>query len=128
MKMPSIVMTFRRMAVVFSLLIAVVFGMAIQARAAAPDLTTGGVPNDNDQWNLGPSGMAGWFYKGSYTAGSQTYEARQIMVKSVAVGSPAATAGMLVNDVILGVSGTGAEPVNFSSDARASFGNAITDA
>ncbi len=93
------------------------------ARAAAPDLTTGGVPNDGDQWNLGPTGMAGWCYR----EGISTANARQFLVRSVAAGSPAANI-MAVNDVILGASGTGANPVNFTQDARIAFGNAISDA
>ena len=78
--------------------------IAAPVRAAAPDLTTGGVPTDNDQWNLGPTGMAGWCYR----EGISSANARQFLVRSVAAGSPAAGI-MAVNDVILGASGTGAD-------------------
>jgi autotransporter-associated beta strand protein len=94
-----------------------------QLNAAAPDLTAGGIPNDNEQWNLGPTGMAGWCYR----EGVRTTNARQFLVKTVEAGSPAAGI-MAVNDVILGASGTGATPVNFTQDARVAFAQAITDA
>ena len=106
-----------------SLFIAAALCVAGQAFAQAPDLTAGGVPNDNDQWNLGPTGMAGWCYR----EGIKTPNARQFLVRSVATGSPAAGI-MAVNDVILGASGTGADPVNFTQDARIAFAQAITDA
>ena len=113
----------RLLAPVRSLFIAVALCVTGQVSAAAPDLTTGGVPTDNDQWNLGPSGMAGWCYRD----GQATANARQFLVRSVAGGSPAAGI-MAVNDVILGASGTGADPVNFTLDARIAFAQAITDA
>jgi uncharacterized repeat protein (TIGR02543 family) len=114
---------FQRLTLVRSLFIAAAFCVAGQVNAAAPDLTAGGVPNDNDQWNLGPTGMAGWCYR----TGINTTDARQFLVRSVAAGSPAAGI-MAVNDVILGASGTGADPVNFTSDARIAFAEAIGDA
>ncbi|MFO7725113.1 MAG: DUF6288 domain-containing protein, partial [Oceanipulchritudo sp.] len=81
--------------------------------AQAPDLTTGGTRTDDEFWNLGPTGMTGWFYH----EGAHTDKARQIEVTSVDAGSPAD--GILAaDDVILGADGTGAEPVEFSSDAR----------
>ena len=93
------------------------------ASAAPPDLTAGGLPSDTDYWNLGPTGMQGWFYH----VGESSDESRQILVTVVDAGSPAS--GILaVNDVILGVDGTGAEPVNFTSDARKKFADAIADA
>lgn len=83
------------------------------AAAAPPDLTTGGVPGDSITINLGPTGLRGWVYH----VKDNTGESRQIQVKSVASGSPAA--GILAaNEVILGASGTAASPVNFSTDAR----------
>lgn len=100
---------FRHAASICPLLVAVALCLVGQASAAAPDLTAGGVPNDGDQWNLGPSGMAGWCYR----EGISSANARQFLVRSVATGSPAAGI-MAVNDVILGASGTGADPVNFT--------------
>lgn len=91
--------------------------------AAPPDLTTGGVPGDTISTNLGPTGLRGWVYH----VKENSSESRQILIKSVAPGSPAADI-LAVNDVILGASGTVANPVNFSSDARKSFANAINDA
>ena len=91
--------------------------------AAAPDLTNGGVPGDTISSNLGPTGMRGWVHH----VRDDSSESRQILVHSVAAGSPAE--GILVaDDVILGASGTGAAPVNFSSDARRSFADAINEA
>ena len=92
-------------------------------QAAAPDLTNGGVPDTTRTINLGPTGLRGWVYH----VKENSSESRQIQVKSVAAESPAAGI-FAANDVILGASGTGATPVNFSSDARRSFANAITDA
>jgi len=100
------------------------------AQAQNPDLTNGEVRFDNDSWNLGPTGMSGWFYRTNWTAkydGWDTDLARQIEVMTVDAGSPAA--GILqVGDVILGADGTGADPVAFTSDARKSFADAIGDA
>ena len=91
--------------------------------AQVPDLTAGGVPTDASHINLGPTGMKGWLYHED----TDSSLARQILVTSVEVGSPAD--GILaVNDVILGVDGTGATPVAFSSDARIALGMAIGDA
>ncbi|MCE9519455.1 MAG: DUF6288 domain-containing protein [Verrucomicrobia bacterium] len=91
--------------------------------AVPPDLTAGGVPNDSITINLGPTGLRGWVYHVSV----DTSASRQIQVKVVDAGSPAA--GLLaVDDVILGADGTGAAPVNFSSDARKSLAMAIADA
>ena len=85
--------------------------------AAPPDLTTCGVPGDSISFNMGPTGVRGWVYH----VRENSSESRQIQIKSVESGSPAA--GILaVNDVILGADGTGAEPVNFISDARKSLG------
>jgi autotransporter-associated beta strand protein len=93
------------------------------ADAAPPDLTNGGVPGDTISTNLGATGMRGWVHH----VRDNSSESRQILVHSVASGSPAA--GILAaNDVILGAGGTAADPVNFSSDARKSFADAINDA
>lgn len=46
----------------------------------------------------------------------------------VDVGSPGETAGLLVNDVILGASGDGSTPVDFTSDARKALALAIANA
>lgn len=102
------------------------------AEVMPPDLTTGEQPIDakgkqddplKSAINLGPTGLNGWIYH----KGIDSSMSRQILVTSVSEGSPAA--GILqVNDVILGVDGTGADPVPFSSDARISFGKAIGEA
>ncbi|MES2980861.1 MAG: DUF6288 domain-containing protein [Verrucomicrobiota bacterium] len=90
--------------------------------AAPPDLTNGGVPTTTKTLNLGPTGACGWLYH----VRENSSESRQILVKTVDVGSPAA--GILAaGDVILGVNGTGANPVNFTSDARKALGYAIAD-
>jgi hypothetical protein len=92
-------------------------------QAAPPDLTNGGVPDNTRTINLGPTGLRGWVYH----VKENSSESRQIQVKSVAAGSPAADI-LAVDDVILGASGTGAAPTAFRSDARKSFANAINDA
>ena len=93
--------------------------------AAPPDLTAGGVPNEDPPltFNMGPTGARGWVYHESYFSTLS----RQILVTEVESGSPAD--GILaVDDVILGADGTGASPSNFSSDARKSLALAIADA
>ena len=112
-----------RLSLVIKALIIGMLCLAGQAMAAAPDLTAGGVPNDSEQWNLGPTGMTGWCYREGYN----TPNARQFLVKTLAAGSPAAGI-MALDDVILGASGTGADPVNFSKDARIALAEAIGDA
>ena len=92
--------------------------------AAVPDLTAGGVaPAGMITFNMGPTGARGWAYRESY----DTSKSRQILITKVDSGSPAA--GILaVDDVILGVDGTGANPSLFSSDARKALALAIADA
>jgi hypothetical protein len=98
------------------------------------DLTAGNNLSTVDRtwtYNLGPTGMRGWIDNGwpetpaqdGYTA----FAPYQILVTTVAAGTPAA--GVLAtNDVILGASaGTGAVPL-FTSDARKSLGWAIGSA
>lgn len=83
-----------------------------------PDFTHGGTTDGTHDWTLGATGAHGWIdaKKG------QTVEARQILVTSVAKGSPAD--GMLEKgDVILGV---GDKP--FASDARIQFAKTIMTA
>jgi S1-C subfamily serine protease len=83
-----------------------------------PDFTQGGRPDETHDWNLGPTGARGWI------AGRklETIDSRQILITAVAPRSPAA--GVLEKgDVILGVGGN-----PFESDARKSFGAAITQA
>jgi len=112
-----------RILLTLGLAIAAPLPFALVANAQVPDLTAGGVITDTKYWNLGPTGMTGWFYH----VGASTDQSRQIQVATVDVGSPAD--GILaVGDVILGVDGTGANPVNFTADARKSFGYAIADA
>ncbi|MFU8847710.1 MAG: DUF6288 domain-containing protein [Opitutales bacterium] len=95
------------------------------AAATPPDLTNGGVPDSTNRLNLGPTGMFGWIYWGS--DGVRTSASRQILVSKVDEGSPA-DGIILPGDVILGASGTGADPVAFSDDARISYALAIGDA
>ena len=104
---------------IFALLLASGFS----ALAAPPDLTTGEVPNSARYTNLGPTGLLGW----AYHVNADSSESRQIQVQAVDAGSPAA-GKLLAGDVILGADGTGANPVNFTADARRSFSNAINDA
>jgi hypothetical protein len=102
-----------------SRLLLILLGAAIPAVAAPPDLTNGGVPGDTISFNLGPTGARGWVYH----TRENTSESRQIQIKSVASGSPAA--GILAaNDVILGANGTGQPAVNFTADARKSLARA----
>jgi hypothetical protein len=104
--------------------LAVVLALAaLPARANPPDLTAGGTPGDSISFNLGPIGARGWVYH----VRENSSLSRQILVKSVTAGSPAA--GVLAaDDVILGVDGSGAEPAPFATDARVSLGLAIGDA
>ena len=100
-------------------------------QAAAPDLTATGVIATIDRtrtYNLGPTGMRGWIHH-AWSAtpgrdGTTAFAPYQILVTTVAAGTPAA--GILASDdVILGVAaGGGAVPL-FTSDARKSFGWAI---
>ncbi len=98
--------------------------------AAPPDLTSGGTIPSNltTTWNLGPTGMRGWVYYDTTGGGiNESVESRQIEVRSVDAGSPAA--GIFqANDLILGASGTAAAPVYFSIDARRGLAEAIADA
>lgn len=103
-----------------------------------PDLTaTGIIPTikRDSTYNLGPTGMRGWFHIGGGGGtthgedGTMTEEARQILVTVVGEGTPA-TGVLAVDDVILGVGwGKGRGPLSsFTSDARKSFGAAISEA
>ena len=83
-----------------------------------PDLTAGGQPTKSHDWTLGSTGARGWIWGFD----GQTTNARQILVTSVASGSPAE--GVLAQgDVILGVAG---KP--FDDDARLAFARAVTAA
>ena len=100
-----------------ALLVALFIGAAT---AAPPDLTSGGVPNEDPAltFNLGPTGMRGWAYHVKVDTG----ESRQILVTDVDAGSPA-DGVLAVGDVILG-----ADPGFFTADARKSLAQAIADA
>ncbi|MCF7954780.1 MAG: DUF6288 domain-containing protein [Phycisphaerae bacterium] len=107
------------------LMFAILFAIVTVSMAVPPDLTAGGVPDEDPAItiNLGPTGARGWVHHVKI----DTSESRQILVTAVDTGSPAD--GILaVDDVILGADGTGANPVAFSSDARKSLGWAIGDA
>mgnify|MGYP001812246784 CR=1 FL=1 len=110
---------------ILGVVITLISMLAGSALAAPPDLTSGGVPNEDPAItiNLGPTGARGWVYHEKI----DTSESRQILVTDVEAGSPAAGA-LAVDDVILGADGTGANPGNFSSDARKSLALAIADA
>ena len=91
-----------------------------------PDLTkdqTSNV-NRNFSWNLGPTGMRGWFFMGggNISEGGITPLSRQILVTDVGPNTPAF--GIIqTDDVILGVDGR-----LFTDDARQSFARAIQEA
>ena len=98
--------------------------------AAPPDLTSGGtIPSTlTTTWNLGPTGMRGWVYYDTASGGiNGSVESRQIQVRTVDAGSPAAGV-FQANDLILGASGTAAAPVLFAIDARRGLAAAIADA
>ena len=111
--------------------------MTPHASAQAPDLTQSGVIgtiNRSATYNLGATGMRGWIYLSGGAGnthgadGTMTGASRQILV--TVASAPASTAGIQVDDVILGVSwgaGSGAVPY-FTSDARKALGAAITEA
>ncbi|MFK7851493.1 MAG: DUF6288 domain-containing protein [Akkermansiaceae bacterium] len=85
-----------------------------------PDFTKGeSIPEGaTHDWTLGATGARGWMYSHQL----ETAKARQIRITKVANGSPAD--GVLkTGDVILGI---GSEA--FSTDARVSFGKALTAA
>jgi len=88
------------------------------AKPPVPDFTQGGKSDESHDWNLGATGARGWVYgwKGN------TSEARQILVTSVASGSPA-DGVLAAGDVILGVAGKA-----FDGDARIQFARALTEA
>lgn len=87
---------------------------------AIPDFTAGDrlerdAPHD---WNLGPTGARGWVY----ARRGESTDSRQILVTSVADGSP--SDDMLIkDDVILGIG-----EVPFTEDARIAIAKAITTA
>ena len=99
-------------------IVAAAGGKASKEAPPVPDFTKGGKPDENHDWLLGPTGAHGWIYGFNSTTG----DARQILVTSVAKGSPAD--GILkTGDVILGV---GEQP--FDGDARIQFARAIMTA
>ena len=100
-----------------------------RVQAAPPDLTVAGTLVDTtNTYNLGPTGARGWIYSTGnewmFNPETFTSESRQIKVTQIDAGSPAA-GQLLVNDVILGASGTASAPVAFTSDARKSLGLAV---
>ena len=102
-------------------------------RAQAPDLTTTDLSTISRAWtyNLGATGMRGWIYHAWPATPNiddvTLFAPYQILVTTVAAGTPAAGV-MAVDDVILGASAaTGAVPL-FTTDARKSLGWAIGDA
>ncbi len=86
-----------------------------RSTVSPPDLTKGEAPTAIAPWNLGPTGASGWIFARDFDSS----DARQILVKHIEKGSPAA--GVLeVGDIIVGVNGR-----VFSSDARVAFAAAI---
>jgi len=111
-------------------IIAMLCSLFTAAMAAPPDLTAGGTIPSNltTTWNLGPTGMRGWFYYDTTSGGiNGSVESRQIQVRKVDAGSPAAGV-FLPDDLILGASGTAAAPALFDIDARRGLATAIADA
>lgn len=106
------------------------FATSMMTLAIPPDLTSGGtIPSDlTTTWNLGPTGMRGWVYYDTTAGGiNESVDSRQIQVRRVDAGSPAAGV-FQTNDLILGASGTAATPAYFAIDARRGLANAIADA
>jgi autotransporter-associated beta strand protein len=119
--------------------LAVAAALWSSAMAAAPDLTAAGAiaslkadpdasPVYGETYNLGPTGLRGWIYIGGGNGadGTITTESRQILVT---VASTPGNAVLAVDDVILGAvaANSGNVPL-FTSDARKTFGAAITEA
>jgi hypothetical protein len=105
------------------LIVAMMLALAVSTTAAPPNLTSGGVPGDTISFNMGATGARGW----AYHVSANTSESRQILIHTVAAGSP--SAGILAaNDVILGADGSGAAPINFTYDARHALADAINAA
>ena len=126
----------------FTLLLLLAALAALPARAdLAPDLTVGTnryAQNTSFTFCLGPTGMRGWIY--TYYMGYgypidpyyldriTSYSNWQVLVTSVGTGTPAFAAGILTNDVLLGVGVGGGAVSLFTNDTRVSLGNAITAA
>ncbi len=90
-----------------------------QGRAPGiPDFTKGEKHSEKHDWNLGPTGMRG--YVPGYKL--ETIDTRQVLVASVAQGSPA-DGVMRPGDVTIGVDGQ-----RFRSDVRRCYAAAITRA
>ncbi len=93
-------------------------GVSLSLASRPPDFTRGDKPGESRDVNLGPTGARGWIDSRDLA----TSAARQILVTSVAQGSPAD--GLLkANDVILGIAG---KP--FETDARKALATAISHA
>ncbi|MDZ4829003.1 MAG: DUF6288 domain-containing protein [Phycisphaerae bacterium] len=92
----------------------------LQSKRAAPppDMTRGEKKTGDPDWNLGPTGAKGWIFAREF----DTSEARQILIGSVAKGSPAEEV-LKPGDVIVGV---GDKP--FDADARRAFAEALAAA
>ena len=90
--------------------------------APPPDLTQGGTPSNQHRWTLGATGARGWVWTRYAGGGSESTDARQILITDVATGSPAD--GVLApGDVVTGVDGRA-----FEGDARRLFARAVTEA
>ncbi len=112
---------------------AVFLALGLPVMAQVPDLTNGGLPTSSNSINLGPTGLTGWMYHErdpNALLGDLNYtgQSRQILIKAVDPGSPGGSVGLQIDDVILGASGDGSTPVDFTSDARKSLALAIAAA
>ncbi|MHB8862446.1 MAG: DUF6288 domain-containing protein [Pirellulaceae bacterium] len=99
-----------------------VAGAQGEASPAPPDLTQGGKPDNKHRWTLGATGARGWVWSRYAAGGSESTDARQILITEVAKGSP--SDGVLQDgDVIVGINGQA-----FDGNARILFAKALTEA
>ena len=105
--------------------------LTVTGAIAALKADTNSSPVYSESYNLGPTGLRGWIYIDRNNMGNdglQTAQSRQILVSVVGAGTPAATAGLAVDDVILGAKGGTGTVTAFTGDCRKAFGWAIGDA
>ncbi|MEI6607800.1 MAG: DUF6288 domain-containing protein, partial [Verrucomicrobiota bacterium] len=105
--------------------------LTVTGAIAALKADTNSSPVYSESYNLGATGLRGWIYIDRNNMGNdglQTAQSRQILVSVVGAGTPAATAGLAVDDVILGAKGGTGTVTAFTGDCRKAFGWAIGDA
>jgi len=95
-------------------------GSRLDSTATPPDVTKAPPPQleVSQTLNLGATGAKGWIHGHKHS----TMNSRQVYITQVAPGTPSAKL-LKAGDVILGIGGS-----LFSSDARVSFGKALTEA